>query len=105
MSLVEFARLKVREQAQYCLTKVEQALAELCEAQSAEQKRQAHEIMQEKLERFLQLHQFYAEDRSGAQTEQLRSITSLIGRGKPEKDKAEYLQLLTRFYQLLDSIQ
>lgn len=104
MSLEEVARHKVREQGQYCLTKVEQALAELCQAQSVEQKQQAHEVMQDQLERFIHLQQFYAEDRVGTQTEQLRSISSLIGRGKPEKNKAEYLQHLTRFYQLLDRV-
>lgn len=104
MSLHAEARHIVHAQGIDSLGKLEQALSDFCSTENSEQRKEIHMLMQNQLERFLLLQQFYLDDSTVRPDEQLRKLCSLIGRQKPGKDNPEFLQTLTSFFQLLDRI-
>jgi hypothetical protein len=104
MSLLAEARHIVHAQGTDCQGKLEQASSDFCGTENTEKRKEIHTLMQNQLERFLLLQQFYQDDITIRPDEQLRKLCSLIGRQKPGKGNPEFLQALTSFFQLLDRI-
>jgi len=102
MSLLSEAQAYVHEQIVHCLEMAKQSLCEYCDCKHALDRHKILECMQKHIEQACLLESLTGEDERGGSTVMLKNICALLAKQDPVHEREACLQVLTRFYQIVE---